>query len=1353
MTGDDNHDGDQPETSNPTPPIPPPTQQSPHTNGNGHVSVTTYTNGLIKVLPPKIAEEVVAKERERKARTTLLMALPEDHLAKFHKMADAKEMWKAIKSRFVGNDESKKMLKYLLKQQFKGFSVSASKGLHKGYDRFQILLSQLEIHGAGVLHEDANQKFLRSLPSFGSQVALIMRTKLGLDTLIFDDLYNNLRVFERDVKGTTASSSSNTQNVAFVSADNTSSTNDVAMISIRIKKFYKRTGRKLQFDTRDPVELKGIKTVEEEMVGTMEKKLETMSEDLHIMMIEKLCNLGSDNAVQSCSKTCVESYARLKKLYDEQRDKLGDSSVEITGYTLALKKTSVDESDSKTCENSSCESDASVETTISMPAPVDNAPKVVCEPKMWTDAPIIKEYDSDSDAVSVENVKETGTPSHCPKLEKHDRHSHTKKGLGYAFTRKACFVCGSFSHLIRDSDFHEKRMAKQAALTKSKNKDDPHKALKDKKIIDSGCSRHMTGNKAHLVDYQEFKGGSVSFEGSDGRITGKGKIKAGMLVFKDVYDVEELKHYNLFSVSQMCDKKNKVLFTDIDCLVLSPDFKLPDENQEELEKLKRQEKEANDATRKEATHENQNTNTNSTNLLNAVSIPISIAGPLIALNVGEPSYPDDPSMLHLEDIYVSPSEGIFTNSSYDDEGVVTDFNNLETNVTVSLTPTTRIHTINPKTQILRDPLSAVQTRSKVHKNSKAHALKAIGTKWVYRNKKDERGVVVRNKAHLVAQGNRQEEGIDYDEVFVPVARIESIRIFLAFASYMGFIVYQIDMKSAFLNGTIDEEVYVTQPPGFVDPKFSNKVYKVVKALYGLHQAPRACVKTASTPIETQKPLVKDEEAADVDVHIYRSIIGSLMYLTASRPEIIFVVCTCSRSQVTPKTSHLQAVKRIFRKSTTGGCQFLGRRLISWQCKKQTIVATSTTEAEYGRLLKVTTAKQKLILPSIEVKLDLKSSCWDRGFLCVGFKPHLNGYQFTMSNPHQELASPGANGSCSSMASAVICLAAGRKFNFSKYIFDSMIRNVDSTSKFLMYPRFLQVLINNQVDDLSSHKTKYTSPALTQKVFANIKRIGKGFSSIETPLSATMLVQPQAAVEEEDEEDETCTTLSHKVVALEQDKVAQALEILKLKKRVKKLEKQRRSKPFEEKDEVNAAAKEVNVVEPTVFDDEEVRPIFEREYNKVQTFLKPDRDEEPIKKRVAEETLLQESFKKLRAEVEVSGSHSTHDTPTDDPKEMSEEDVKNMLQIVLFSTAMPTEDKEKALLIELKRLYEPNAAKRSCDEDLHGGQQTKEQKEFGYILQMIKKLELKKIDDLLAGVDAVQRLQENALRDYCCWLKY
>ncbi|GKF24992.1 putative ribonuclease H-like domain-containing protein [Tanacetum coccineum] len=124
--------------------------------------------------------------------------------------------------------------------------------------------------------------------------------------------------------------------------------------------------------------------------------------------------------------------------------------------------------------------------------------------------------------------------------------------------------------------------------------------------------------------------------------------------------------------------------------------------------------------------------------------------------------------------------------------------------------------------------------------------RAIGTKWVYRNKKDERGIVIKNKARLVAQGYPQEEGIDYDEVFVPIARIEAIRLFLAYASFKDFVVYQMDVKSAFLYGKIEKEVYVYQPLGFEDPDFPDRVYKVEKALNSLHQALRAWYETLST---------------------------------------------------------------------------------------------------------------------------------------------------------------------------------------------------------------------------------------------------------------------------------------------------------------------------------------------------------------------------------------------------------------------------------------------------------------------------------------------------------------------------
>ncbi|GJV03623.1 retrovirus-related pol polyprotein from transposon TNT 1-94 [Tanacetum coccineum] len=251
--------------------------------------------------------------------------------------------------------------------------------------------------------------------------------------------------------------------------------------------------------------------------------------------------------------------------------------------------------------------------------------------------------------------------------------------------------------------------------------------------------------------------------------------------------------------------------------------------------------------------------------------------------------------------------------------------------------------------------------------------RAIGTKWVFKNKKDERGIIIRNKARLVAQGYTQEERIDFDEVFAPIARIESIRLFLAYASFKDFVVYQMDVKSAFLYGKIEEEVYVCQPPGFEDPDFPDGVYKVEKVLYGLHQAPRAWYETLSTYLldngfqrgkinktlfikrhkgdillvkvyvddiifgSTKKELcnvfeklmhekfqmssmreltfflgLQDEDGEELDVHMYSSMIGSLMYLTSSRPDIMFAVCSCARYQVNPKVSRLHAMKMIFR---------------------------------------------------------------------------------------------------------------------------------------------------------------------------------------------------------------------------------------------------------------------------------------------------------------------------------------------------------------------------------------------------------------------------------------------------------
>ncbi|GJX66999.1 hypothetical protein Tco_0302726 [Tanacetum coccineum] len=195
-------------------------------NGDGLIQVTTDENGIETKEPPKTAQALLQRQRERKAKSILLLAIPDEYQLRFHGIKDAKSLWTAIKSRFGGNVESKKMQKNVLKQQFENFSVYDTGGLDKAYDRFQKLISILEVHGAVVSNKDANQKFLRALSSSWNNVALIMRNKDGIDDLDIDDLYNNLKVFEADIKGSSRSSS-NSQNVAFLSTEDTSSSNEV----------------------------------------------------------------------------------------------------------------------------------------------------------------------------------------------------------------------------------------------------------------------------------------------------------------------------------------------------------------------------------------------------------------------------------------------------------------------------------------------------------------------------------------------------------------------------------------------------------------------------------------------------------------------------------------------------------------------------------------------------------------------------------------------------------------------------------------------------------------------------------------------------------------------------------------------------------------------------------------------------------------------------------------------------------------------------------------------------------------------------------------------------------------------
>nr|GEV06741.1 putative reverse transcriptase, RNA-dependent DNA polymerase [Tanacetum cinerariifolium] len=452
--------------------------------------------------------------------------------------------------------------------------------------------------------------------------------------------------------------------------------------------------------------------------------------------------------------------------------------------------------------------------------------------------------------------------------------------------------------------------------------------IDDKGYWDSGCSRHMTGNISYLSDYEPFDRGYVSFGQGGCKITGKGTIKTSKLEFENVYFVNDLK-YNLFSVSQIYDNKNSILFTDSVCIVLGRDFKLLDDANVLLRTPRQHnmysinlnnivphkdltclvaKASADEGTKDSAGQEVRK----DVSSLRYIALPNWVHDALLessssnAQDTCKANAPEssglpnptatstNPPANQLETLTVETPIptfkdiiGLSTNSE-ESNGVKADVSNMDTTIIASPTPTLRIHKDHPKSQIIGHVDTPIQTRNKSKEEELLQFkiqnvwtlvdcpkwVRPIGTKWVLKNKKDERGIVIKNKSRLVAQGHTQEEGIDYDEVFAPVARIEAIRLFLAYASFMGFTVYQMDVKSAFL--------------------YVKMIFRYLKGhpKLGLWYP-------KESPFDLVAYSDSDYGGANQDC-----------------------------------------------KSTTEGCQFLGRRLISWQCKKQTIMTTSTTKAEY-----------------------------------------------------------------------------------------------------------------------------------------------------------------------------------------------------------------------------------------------------------------------------------------------------------------------------------------------------------------------------------------------------------------------
>nr|GEU40156.1 hypothetical protein [Tanacetum cinerariifolium] len=710
---------------------------------------------------------------------------------------------------------------------------------------------------------------------------------------------------------------------------------------------------------------------------------------------------------------------------------------------------------------------------------------------------------------------ETSIPAANPKttIPKPTSHRNSKN-------RKACFMCKSLTHLIKDYDFYEKKMAQTTSRNHAKRGNhkqyakmtlpnpqrhvgNPQHTLKDKGVINSGCSRHLTGNMSNLSDFEAINGGYVTFgrNPKGGKISGKGKfdgkVDEGFLVGYSVSSkafrvfnsrtriVQETLRINFLENKPHVAGSGPLWLFDIDTLIKTMNYQPVTignqsnpsagvQEQFDAEKVEEetvqqyvlfpvcsaQSKKHDDKTKREDKGKNhvesltgyrnlsaefEDFSDNSTNKDNAASTLIpavgqistnstntfSAAGPSNA--AASPTYEKssyvDSSQLH-DDLNMPELEDITYYDDEEDVGAEANFNNLETSVTVSPIPTTRVHKDHHATQIIGDLSSATQTRS------------------MTRVAKD--------------QGGR----IDYEEVFALFARIEAIRLFLAYASFMGFMVYQMDVKSAFLYGTIKEEVYVYHPLGFEDPDHPDKRGKIDQTLF----------------IKRQKG----------DILLVQIYVDDIIFGSTNKD-------SCKDFEKLMKDKFQMSLIKTMNDVP---------RLQALVDKKKVII----TEATIRDALRLDDAKGIDCLPNEEIFNELARMGYVKPSTKLTFYKAFfsSQWKFLIHTilQYMSVKRTSWNEFSSSMASTIICLSTGRKFNFSKYIFDSLVRNVDSSTKFYMYPCFLQLMIRKQVGDLSSHSTKYSSPALIQKVFANMIRVGKGCLGVETPLFEGMIVAQQ-----------------------------------------------------------------------------------------------------------------------------------------------------------------------------------------------------------------------------------------------------
>ncbi|GJW59438.1 putative ribonuclease H-like domain-containing protein [Tanacetum coccineum] len=994
---------------------------------------TAVVEGVKKVMPITSAKDKAQRRLEVKARSTLMMSIPNEHQLKFNSIKDAKLLLEAVEKRFGGNAATKKTKKNLLKQQYENFTASNSEMLDQTFDRLQKLVSQLELLDEKLSQEDVNQKLLRSLSPEWNTHAVVWRNKADLDTMSMDDLYNNHNDYETiSLRGYDWSDQSkrNGLNYALMASYLQVLTHDLnKLIECQIVDNCKKSLGYEKYNavpppyTRNfmpPTPVLSFTSLDEfvnKLVVENRKSDEDVSKvvrksDDSLIIEDWVSDSEKENVSQTKTKkkTVKPNIAKIEFVKPKQQEKIARKMVKPVekhkqnihsprgnqrkwNNMMSQKLRSNFEMFNKACyiQISDClgpQKKLIFLSDVQDYEEIDGGyvafggnPK---GGKITRKGLPSKLFENDENCVACQKGKQHRAsckskmensislplhllhmdlfgPTFVKSLMKKmyclvvtDDYSRFTLVFFLATKDETSGILKSFINVIENLVDHKAEAVNTACYVQNRvlvvkpHNMTPYEVFHGRTPTLSfmrpfGCPVTILNSIDHL--------GKFDGKADKGFFIGYSLNSKAFRVFNSRTRIVEENLHIRFSKStpNVVGSGPNWLF-DIDALTRIMNYKSivagtqsngfadpksshddgskpSSDDGKKVDEDPRKDSEINDQEKEDNVNSTKNVNAASTNEVNAVGGKTSIELPV------------DPNMHALEDYNIF----YFTRDDEDD-GVEADMNNLDTTIQVSPNPTTRIHKDHPLDQVIGDLQSATQTR-RMSKNLEEHGFvstiqqrtnhkdlqnclfacflsqeepkKVIHAlkdpSWIEAmNKKDERGIMIRNKARLVSQGYTQKEGIGYDELFAPVARIEAIRLFLAYASFKDFVVYQMDVKSDFLYGKIKEEVYVCQPLGFEDPDFPDRVYKVKKAMYGLHQAHRACRKSmayllvmpASTPMETQKPLLNDEDCKEVDVHMYRSMISSLMYLTSLRPDIMFA------------------------------------------CKKQTVVANSKTEVEY-----------------------------------------------------------------------------------------------------------------------------------------------------------------------------------------------------------------------------------------------------------------------------------------------------------------------------------------------------------------------------------------------------------------------